>query len=629
MKITKLTRLLAMAAALCLGLMGCAPKAMEAFAAWQPEIVLYPGDTWEGEIPGDGKAPSYAVTVNTVPGLDAEVEGSRLTLTAHEAGEGQLTLAASSKGYHDTTLTLPVRVETLPMELSWELLPSREAEETTGEEEPEPTVWVEKDRIGALVKETFTIALSAAGAEDAVFDLHLPASLGTAEVDGNLATITVGEDYGEGFLTITASAPEYGSKELSVPFSVVRGQLPLTVTSQGAGIATVQMERDSAVVLKAATEEGAEVTAVLEPTAGTSAAAPAFGAKLEQDGSTLTISATAVGEGVLTVTAKGEGWLDNSIAVPVKIIKPTASVTPSADSVTVEPGESTAVTLTTHPSGAAVTASVEGSGFTAELSGSTLTITADEEASGSATVKLAVTADDYLGGSASIKATAQLAPVELTASSGALTMEEGESQTVTLTATPEDAKITVTPGDGIIASYRSGKLTVTGKATGTVKVTASAEGRDPASLTIKVVVTTEADLPSVDTSAYADDAAEIIRLTNQYRQANGVDALDHVEILDVPAGIRAKEASQSWSHTRPDGSDFNTVFAQCGLKYAAYGENLFAVNARYTPQQVLQEWKNSPTHNENLLRKEFDGIGVGICKVDGEYYYCQLFITEE
>lgn len=626
MKISRPVRLLAVAAALCLGLLGCEPKAMTAFAAWQPEIVLYPGDTWQGEIPMDGKAPAYTVTVNTVPGLEAQVEGSLLTLTATEAGEGQLTLAASSRGYHDTTLTLPVRVETLPMELSWELVPPEGEEEQPGEEQ-EPTVWVEKERIGAIIKETFTLRLSATEAEDAKFDLHLPASLGTVEMDGNLAAITVGEEYGEGFLTITASAPDYGSKELSIPFSVVRGRLPLTVTSQGAGIASLEMERDSSVTLKAVTEEGAEVAASLAPGAATSAAAPAFDARLSQEENSFTITADAVGEGVLTVTAKGEGWLAHSVDIPVKIVKPTAVVTPASDSVTIEPGDSADIALTVRPAGAAVTAVVEGGGFTAEVNGSTLTLTAAEDAGGTATVNLTVSADTYLSGTASLKATAKLAPVKITASGDTVAIGEGEKDTLELSTVPEDAKITLLSSDGVTASYSGGVLTVSGKASGTVKVTASAEGRDSASLTVKVVVTPE-ELDTVDTSAFAEEAAEIIRLTNQYRKANGVGILEHLEIVDVPAGIRAKEAADTWSHTRPDGSDFNTVFTQCGLKYAAYGENLFAVNTKYTPQQVLQAWKDSPAHNENLLRKEFDGIGVGVCKVDGEYYYCQLFITE-
>lgn len=634
MKIPSSIRLLAAAIILCLALAGCEPKAMTAFAAWEPEIVLYPGDHWEGDIPVDGKAPEYTITVNTVPGLDALVEDGRLTLTAHEVGEGQLTLAASSKGYHDTTLTLPVRVESLPLEISWELVPGEEDED---DEDEEPAVWVDDRRIGAKAGETFTLAFSAAKAEDASFALDLPSDLGIVRVEKNLASITTGEELGEGALTVTASAPDYGSKELTIPFSVVKGQLPLTLTSQNEELDLLEIERDSSATVTAVTEEGAEVTANLAADAGTSAAAPAFDAKLSQDKNTFTVAASAVGEGTLTVTAKAKGWMENTVELPVKIVKPTAAAAPEDpqhNDVSVEPGGWIGIPLTIRPAGATVTASVETEGFTAEVSGSTLTIAADKDTTGTAEIKLTASADGYITSTTTVKATAKLAPVILYASTDTLTLESGESKTVNLTAAPADAKITVSADDGITASYNAktvpgdGTLTITGKATGTVRVTASAEDRDPAEVTIKVVVTAAADLPNVDTSAYAEDAAEIIRLTNEYRKANGVGVLEHIEIIDVPASIRADEASEAWSHTRPDGTEFATVFAQCGLKYAAYGENLFSVNTRFTPEQVLQAWKDSPSHDENLLRAEFDGIGVGICKVGGEYYYCQLFITE-
>ena len=632
MKISRSIRLLAAAVVLCFGLLGCEPKAMTAFATWKPEIVLYPGDTWEGDIPIDGKDPAYSITVNTVPGLDALVQDGRLTLTAHQVGEGRLTLAASSKGYHDTTLTLPVRVEPLPLDISWELVPDEDEPygEDDGEGDYEPSVWVDADRVGAKTGQTFTLAFYAAEAENATFELDLPAELGEVEMDGNLATITAGKSYGEGFLTVTAEEPELGSNELAIPFSVVRGRLPLTVASQeGADIETVEMERDSTLTLEAVSEEGAVLTATLAPNIDGSTAAPTFDARLTRDGSSFTITAGAVGEGTFTVTAKAEGWLERTVTVPVTIIKPTAVVTPASTDIIVEPGSSVSVPLTVRPYGADITASVEEDSFTAEIFGSTLTVSAAEDAQGSAAVTLTVAADTYITGTAIVKATAKMEPVQLAASKDALLMSSGESKSITLTVTPDDAKITVTADDGISTQYSGGTLTVTAKASGSIRITGAAEGRDPAALTINVIATDGADLPYVDTSAYAEDAAEIIRLTNQYRTQNGVGTLAHLSILDVPAGIRAGEAADHWSHTRPDGSEFVTIFAQCGLKYAAYGENLFSVNTRFTPEQVLQAWKDSPSHNENLLRKEFDGIGVGICLVDGEYYYCQLFITED
>ena len=74
----RFTKALGAAAALCLLLAACTPKAMETFSAWEPEILLYPGDTWEGEIPGDGEEAAYTISVNTVPGLEARLEGGKL-----------------------------------------------------------------------------------------------------------------------------------------------------------------------------------------------------------------------------------------------------------------------------------------------------------------------------------------------------------------------------------------------------------------------------------------------------------------------------------------------------------------------------------------------------------------------
>ena len=86
----RFTKALGAAAALCLLLAACTPKAMETFSAWEPEILLYPGDTWEGEIPGDGEEAAYTISVNTVPGLEARLEGGKLILSATQPGGGQV-----------------------------------------------------------------------------------------------------------------------------------------------------------------------------------------------------------------------------------------------------------------------------------------------------------------------------------------------------------------------------------------------------------------------------------------------------------------------------------------------------------------------------------------------------------
>ena len=599
----RFTKALGAAAALCLLLAACTPKAMETFSAWEPEILLYPGDTWEGEIPGDGEEAAYTISVNTVPGLEARLEGGKLILSATQPGGGQLTLAATAKGYLDTNLTLPVRVEANTLELDWTVSAPEETEE--GEE---PDFWQEGETVGVLAERSAVLTFTERYGDpqtptDAVLSAELdPPELGEVELGEGKLVFDAGKEYGDGTLTVIAEKAGFDTQILHIPLYVVRGQLPLRPTTGGEEIEAVELENGSSTTVKIETGAGAELTAQLDCDA----------AVMTRNGNAFAIVGNSLGEGTLTITAEGEGWLGRSITLPVRVTRTKAAITPAAGEIAVAPGETEEMSFTTKPKGAAVRATVSGSGFTAKVSGETVHITAAEDAEGSAQITLSVSAPDYEDSSATITAKAQLEPIQLTLSEEAVTLEEGESGTVTAT--------------GITVEVDGDTVTITPEKSGTVTITASRANRDPVSATVKVTATPPIVLPDVDTETYAKDAAEIIRLTNEYRKANGLSALAHVELLDIPATLRAEEAGEVWSHTRPDGTNFHTVFAQCGLKYTAYGENLFAVNAEYTPAQVLEEWQDSPAHNENLLRENFNGIGVGVAKVKGEYYYCQLFV---
>ena len=613
----RFTKALGAAAALCLLLAACTPKAMETFSAWEPEILLYPGDTWEGEIPGDGEEAAYTISVNTVPGLEARLEGGKLILSATQPGGGQLTLAATAKGYLDTNLTLPVRVEANILELDWTVSAPEETEE--GEE---PDFWQEGETVGVLAERSAVLTFTERYGDpqtptDAVLSAELdPPELGEVELGEGKLVFDAGKEYGDGTLTVIAEKAGFDTQILHIPLYVVRGQLPLRPTTGGEEIEAVELENGSSTTVKIETGAGAELTAQLDCDA----------AVMTRNGNAFAIVGNSLGEGTLTITAEGEGWLGRSITLPVRVTRTKAAITPAAGEIAVAPGETEEMSFTTKPKGAAVRATVSGSGFTAKVSGETVHITAAEDAEGSAQITLSVSAPDYEDSSATITAKAQLEPIQLTLSEEAVTLEEGESGTVTATATPEGCTITAEATSGITVEVDGDTVTITPEKSGTVTITASRANRDPVSATVKVTATPPIVLPDVDTETYAKDAAEIIRLTNEYRKANGLSALAHVELLDIPATLRAEEAGEVWSHTRPDGTNFHTVFAQCGLKYTAYGENLFAVNAEYTPAQVLEEWQDSPAHNENLLRENFNGIGVGVAKVKGEYYYCQLFV---
>ena len=124
-----------------------------------------------------------------------------------------------------------------------------------------------------------------------------------------------------------------------------------------------------------------------------------------------------------------------------------------------------------------------------------------------------------------------------------------------------------------------------------------------------VTVTNSSQEPpqQVDTKSFA---AEVLRLTNKERAKVGAAPLKAAKDLDASALIRALELPKSFSHTRPNGQKFNTVFVSG--KGHVVGENL--AGGQKTPKQVVQAWMDSPSHRKNMLSKDFTELGV-------VYYY--------
>lgn len=117
----------------------------------------------------------------------------------------------------------------------------------------------------------------------------------------------------------------------------------------------------------------------------------------------------------------------------------------------------------------------------------------------------------------------------------------------------------------------------------------------------------QVDTDKVDTNKFA---AEVLRLTNKERAKVGAAPLKPAKDLDASALIRALELPKSFSHTRPNGQKFNTVFVSS--KGHIVGENL--AGGQKTPKEVVQAWMDSPSHRKNMLSKDFSELGV-------VYYY--------
>lgn len=121
-------------------------------------------------------------------------------------------------------------------------------------------------------------------------------------------------------------------------------------------------------------------------------------------------------------------------------------------------------------------------------------------------------------------------------------------------------------------------------------------------------------------SAYAQ---KVVDLVNAERAKNGLSALTVDTSVTAAANVRAKEITQSFSHTRPNGSGFSTALTENGASYRGSGENI--AWGQKSPEAVMNAWMNSDGHRANILNPKFTKIGVGHYVNNGTSYWTQLF----
>ena len=100
-------------------------------------------------------------------------------------------------------------------------------------------------------------------------------------------------------------------------------------------------------------------------------------------------------------------------------------------------------------------------------------------------------------------------------------------------------------------------------------------------------------------NTYTDLINEVYEITNNYRSLVGVSSLTLDSSLVEAANIRAKELSDSFSHTRPNGSSCFTVLSELGISYGTAGENIAAGYS--SSQSVMEGWRSSSGHYQNII----------------------------
>lgn len=118
------------------------------------------------------------------------------------------------------------------------------------------------------------------------------------------------------------------------------------------------------------------------------------------------------------------------------------------------------------------------------------------------------------------------------------------------------------------------------------------------------------------TTSY-QSANGLLSLVNSERSKVGVGNLSWSSTLEQAAKIRAKELTQSFSHTRPDGSSCFTVSS------SAHAENI-AMGQR-SVESVNNSWTNSSGHYKNMVNSSYKTMGAACYVQNGQYYWVELF----
>lgn len=111
--------------------------------------------------------------------------------------------------------------------------------------------------------------------------------------------------------------------------------------------------------------------------------------------------------------------------------------------------------------------------------------------------------------------------------------------------------------------------------------------------------------------------SDVIAYTEEARTKEGGQVLVENEVLDAAAQAKAEDmaARGYFSHVGPDGEEPWVWLARAGYEYVYAGENLAV---RFSDSKdVVDAWMASPTHRANIVKANYQEIGVGLA--DGTY----------
>lgn len=149
------------------------------------------------------------------------------------------------------------------------------------------------------------------------------------------------------------------------------------------------------------------------------------------------------------------------------------------------------------------------------------------------------------------------------------------------------------------------------------------------SVTTTTTTTTTTTITTTTANSQDEERAKIekvVEIVNEERAKVGLDPVKLNETLTSAAMLRAEEITELFSHTRPNGESWYTVYDEFGINYYTAAENIAAGNS--TAEKTMDQWINSEGHYNNIINSGVTEIGVGyVYDPDSPYgyYWVQLF----
>jgi uncharacterized protein YkwD len=118
---------------------------------------------------------------------------------------------------------------------------------------------------------------------------------------------------------------------------------------------------------------------------------------------------------------------------------------------------------------------------------------------------------------------------------------------------------------------------------------------------------------------------------NDFRRGEHLIPLERRTDLDAVARAHSEDMARRgfFSHASPEGDTWVERLGHAGVAgFTMAGENVGQTSRRDPNTEILEGWKASPAHRENLMSRPMNATGVGIARAaDGRLFYTQLYLN--